>query len=321
VHGGTNFGFTTGANHGGKGYEPDVTSYDYGCPISEQGLPTKEYFKYRELLQSSLSVEKLIDVPKPIPAMDIPPIEMRPLANLGRHTMPRRESDLPMSFEELGQNQGIIAYQTKLRPGSSGKLTFERLSDYAHIEIDGKNIGILDRRLGQKEIELPDGNGKDERTLTIIIEGMGHINYSAAMDTDRKGISGVMYGGVLLKDWINVKFPLDDSWVSNLSWKTEQGHMGGVNYGDSFLISRGVFQLKSTADTFLDMHQYKRGMVWVNGHNLGRFWDIGPQFRLYCPTSWLKIGKNTITVLDTDQVASDDNVLKPLHIRGFTAMR
>jgi beta-galactosidase GanA len=61
---------------------------------------------------------------------------------------------------------------------------------------------------------------------------------------------------------------------------------------------RGTFRLDEPADTFIDMTGYRKGVVWVNGHNLGRYWDIGPQRRLYCPAPWLKAGENEVIVFD-----------------------
>jgi beta-galactosidase len=307
VHGGTNFGFNTGANHGGKGYEPDVTSYDYGCPISEQGLPTKEYFNYRDLLSKALPNEKLIDVPKPIPSMNIPPIELKPLIDIWHTHGKVVASQQPNTFEELGQNQGIVRFETKLAKNASGKLTFDRLSDYATVFVDGKYVGSLDRRLGQKEIEIPTGAGVVDRKLEVLVEGMGRINYSAKMDDDRKGIAGVKLNGNLLSGWEAELFPLNDKWVSNLS----QSRGTSISKGQFF---RSTFELSNTADTFFDMRKFEKGVVWINGHNLGRFWKIGPQFRLYCPASWLKKGTNTVTVFDLEGT-------EPKSIEGFSTMR
>ena len=308
VHGGTNFGFTTGANHGGKGgYEPDLTSYDYGCPISEQGLPTKEYFKYRDQLQSYLPNEKFIEVPKPIPAMSVPPIEMIPLVDVWHTHGEFVKSDLPKTFEEMGQNQGLVRFETKLPKDASGKLTFERLSDYATVFIDGQYVGSLDRRLGQKEITIPDGAKIIDRTVEILVEGMGRINYSDRMDTDRKGISGVKLNGKPLTGWEAELLPLDDRWVSGLSQSRGVSNRKGQFF-------RASFDLKATADTFFDMRKYVRGVAWVNGHNLGRFWNIGPQFRLYCPASWLKKGSNTVTVFDMEGT-------EVKAVEGFAEMR
>ena len=308
VHGGTNFGFTTGANHGGKGYEPDLTSYDYGSPIDEQGHPRKEFFLYRELIASYLPKGALPEVPKPIPTMTIPPIEMKAFnALMHTHsTYPREESDMPKTFEELGQNQGLVLYRAAWPKFEGQTLTFDRLNDIAYVRVEHESVGRLERRLGEKQITLPNRPGSNGLNLDIIVEGMGRINYSGAMDTDRKGISGVKVGGIEVKDWSMYRMPLDDMWLSRLeredfAWEPNAKHNEfAIEPGEPFPIYRGEFQLQSRADSYLDMRQYKRGVIWVNGHKLGRFWNIGPQYRLYCPASWLKIGKNVITVLDMD---------------------
>jgi beta-galactosidase GanA len=64
----------------------------------------------------------------------------------------------------------------------------------------------------------------------------------------------------------------------------------------------------------MDMSNYKKGYVWVNGHNLGRYWEIGPQKRLYCPAGWLKKGQNEVIVLDLFQ-------LEPASLIGAEALR
>lgn len=294
VHGGTNFGFNTGANHGGKGYEPDLTSYDYGCPINEQGNPTKEYFEYRNILSGYLPKgESIPDTPKPIPSMAISPIEMRPLVDLWHTLGSSVKSDDPKTFEELGQNQGLIVFRIILPKNAKGKLSFSKLSDYGMVFIDHRYVGTLDRRLGQKEIEIPEGAKVVDRQLDILVEAMGRINFSAAMDTDRKGIFGATLNETSLKGWEMFQLPLEDKWVSGLSQSRGLSNTKGQFF-------RGQFTLESTADTFLDMRTYTKGVVWVNGHNLGRYWNIGPQFKLYCPAPWLKKGKNTITVLDLE---------------------
>lgn len=291
VHGGTNFGFTTGANHGGKGYEPDLTSYDYGCPINEQGNPTKEYFAYRNILSGYLPErEKPIDIPKPIPTMSIQAFEMKPLTNIWNVLGKSTTSAEPKTFEELGQNQGLVVYRTVLPTGNKGMLAFSKLSDYGLVFLGNQYIGTLDRRLGNKEIEI---DAHSDRTLTIVVEGAGRINYSAAMDTDRKGIFGAKFDGKPLGNWEMFQLPLQDRWVAGLSQEKETGNGKGMFF-------RGEFTLGQTADTYLDMRKYGKGVVWVNGHNLGRFWKIGPQYRLYCPAPWLKKGKNTVTVLDLE---------------------
>jgi beta-galactosidase len=63
-------------------------------------------------------------------------------------------------------------------------------------------------------------------------------------------------------------------------------------------ILRTTFTLAHTGDTFLDFSHLGKGVVWINGHNLGRFWSVGPQQTLYVPGPWLKTGPNEIVVFD-----------------------
>ncbi len=290
-HGGTNFGFTAGANNGGHGYEPDVTSYDYGSPCNENGRPNRVYMAMRKQLASYLPAgEMLPDIPEEIPSMSVPEIKLHGWTGLWEQLPNMIFANEPACFESLGQNQGIVVYRKSIPPGGKRPLTFANLHDYGQVFVDGTFIGTLDRRLGQRKVDLPERS--KEATLEILVEGMGHINYSGAMDSDRKGIYGdVKLGDDVLTGWKMYLLPLTDEWIEGLK-KTSAapGRPGGI--------FRGRFKLDVLADTFLDMSNWKKGVAWVNGHNLGRYWSIGPQQRLYCPAPWLKTGENTIVVLD-----------------------
>ena len=291
-HGGTNFGFTAGANNGGHGYEPDVTSYDYGSPCNENGRPTKAYHAMRKQLASYLPTgEKLPEVPEEIPSMGVPDIRLERLTSIWAQLPNMIFADQAESFETLGQNQGVIIYRRPIPAGGKRPLIFTNLHDYGQVFLDGKLIGTLHRRLGQRKIELPEC--AKEATLEILVEGMGHINFTGGMDSDRKGIYGdVKLGDDVIIGWKTYRLPLTDEWITGLSKSTAAipRRPGGI--------FKGQFNLDNVADTFLDKSKWKKGVVWVNGHNLGRFWSIGPQQRLYCPAPWLKKGENSIIVLD-----------------------
>jgi beta-galactosidase len=304
LHGGSNFGFTAGANNGGAGYEPDVTSYDYGSPVDEQGRPTPAYHALRRQFASYLPPgQALPEVPAPIPAMAIPGIKLERWSGLWEQLPPPRSVAAPAFFESLGQNQGMMVYRTKIAPGGKRQLSFINLHDYGQVFVDGALIGALDRRLGQREIELPACDR--DAVLDILVEAMGHINFTIAMDSDRKGVYGeVTLGGVALKSWQMFPLPLSENWAMMLPKTTPiTGRPGGIY--------KGHFDLDHTADTFLDLSKWSKGVVWVNGHNLGRFWSIGPQQRLYCPASWLNAGANALVVLDL-------NVTGPQPLDGKT---
>jgi hypothetical protein len=291
IHGGTNFGFTAGANSGGKGYEPDVTSYDYDAPIDEQGRATPKFMALRELIGASRgSASPLPPIPDPVPTMTLPPITMRAHASIWEH-LPAPIADIqPRPFEMYGQNQGLMLYRTTLVGRKSGKLVITDLHDYATVFVDGTLVGTLDRRLGENSLDLP-ATTNPRPVLDLLVEGMGHINFAQAM-IDRKGITDrVTLSGMTLMNWQVYPLPLTDAWVAGLPAGLRDATRAGLFF-------TGTFTLGTPADTYIDMTGYRKGVVWVNGRNLGRYWDIGPQTRLYCPASWLKPGSNDIVIFD-----------------------
>jgi beta-galactosidase len=291
AHGGTNFGFTAGANSGGKGYEPDLTSYDYDAPINEQGQPTSKYFALRDLIAKYAG--KLPDVPRPIAAMEIPPIKMEVAASLWTNLPVPVQSPQPLSFEACQQDYGFILYKTRLIGHKSGKLTITSLHDYGTVFLNGKYVGKLDRREGENSLELPKSDAPNP-VLEILVEAMGRINFGPEL-IDRKGITDrVTLNNMTLMNWDLYKLPLDTGFLEHLK-------PGVLENGRCGAFFRGSFELASVADTFINLARYKKGLVWINGHNLGRYWGIGPQQRLYCPASWLKKGKNEILIFDLHQ--------------------
>jgi beta-galactosidase len=291
IHGGTNFGFTAGANSGGKGYEPDVTSYDYDAPISEQGSATPKYFALRDLIASHLPPGVTPPpVPDPIAAVDVPEFPMRAMASIWGQLPAPIPVVQPRPFETFGQNQGLMLYRTTLVGRKSGRLVITSLHDYATIFVDGTYIGAIDRRLGENGIDLPD-TGTRLPVLDVLVEGMGHINFAQEL-IDRKGITDrVTLAGMTLMNWQVYPLPLSEKWVAGL----REGPIESRRPGQFF---KGTFVLDKPADTYLDMTGYRKGVVWVNGHNLGRYWDVGPQSRLYCPAPWLRTGPNEVVVFD-----------------------
>jgi beta-galactosidase len=288
IHGGTNFGFSAGANSGGKGYEPDITSYDYDAPINENGNPAPKYFALRSLI--SKYTGKLPDIPTPVPAIEIPEIKMELFSSVWDNLPALAKSVQPKPMEAFDQNEGFILYKTKLIGHKSGKLTITELHDYATIFLNGKYIGKLDRREAEKTIELPKSDVKDP-ILEIFVEAMGRINFAQQL-IDRKGITDrVTLNGMTLMNWDIYNLPFNSGYIKSV-------RRSNISSGKTGFFFKGLFELNETADTYLDMSNYKKGVVYINGNNLGRYWDIGPQKRLYCPAPFLKKGKNEIVIFD-----------------------
>ncbi len=296
VHGGTNFGFTAGANaFSPTQYQPAVTSYDYDAPINEQGRPTAKYFMLKNLIAKYVNY-KIPDLPKLIPAIEIPPIEMKTMNPIWNHLPPPVNSSQPKPMEAFDQNQGLILYRTKLIGHKSGRLTITEPHDYALVFLNHKFIDTVFRDGGKWTVKLPETDVKDP-VLEILVEGMGHVNFAQYM-IERKGITDrVTLNGMTLMNWEIFPMPMDYAFVKQAAQSS--GEMTNVRQG---LFFKGEFDLRGTGDTYFDLGNYSKGIVYVNGHNLGRYWNIGPQQRLFCPAPWLKKGRNEIIVFDLHQL-------------------
>lgn len=291
VHGGTNFGYTAGANSGGKGYEPDVTSYDYNAPIDEQGRPTAKFMAIRRLLGSYLPKGKrLPPVPEPVPSYDIPSIGLTTFTSVWDNLQQPVNSVQPKPMEAYNQDYGFILYTTELIGHKKGKLTVTDLHDYATVFLNGQYIGTLDRREGINSIDIPESKA-DHPGLEILVEAMGRINFAQNL-IDRKGITDrVTLNGMTLMNWKVYNLPMDEKFIYNL-------RSSNRNPGKRGIFFKGSFFITAAGDTYLDMSNFQKGVAWVNGHNLGRYWNIGPQKRLYCPASYLRKGTNEMMIFD-----------------------
>ncbi|MEP7236323.1 MAG: beta-galactosidase family protein [Ferruginibacter sp.] len=297
IHGGSNFGFTAGANaFSPTQYQPDITSYDYDAPINEQGQPTAKYFMLRNLI-SKYTNTKPAELPKPISTIAIPAIDMKYMTTIWNRLPAPVLSVQPKPMEDFGQNQGLILYRTKLIGHKSGKLKIWEPHDYALVFLNGKFIDTVYRDGGDWTVDLPKSDIKNP-TLDILVEGMGHINFAQFM-IDRKGITDrVTLNGMTLMNWEVYPLPMDAAFVT----KAAQADRG-MDFRNGMFF-KGNFSLTETGDTYFALDNYSKGMVYVNGHNLGRHWNIGPQQKLYCPAGWLKKANNEIIVFDLLQTAS-----------------
>jgi beta-galactosidase len=300
-HGGTNWGFWAGANMG-DAYQPDVTSYDYDAPLDEMGRPTPKYFAIRDLLaKHQPEGVSLPDLPAPLPVIEIPSIGFREAASVFENLPMPVATAQPKPMEYLGQSQGFILYRTAFRGHYGGKLRIWELHDYANIYADGRILGTLNRAKKEDTLEIPRSEAKP-KTLDILVEGMGRINFSQYL-IDRKGITDrVTLNGMTLMDWQAFPLPMDAAYLAGLKYKPlALGPESAAARPGMFF--RGGFDLEAPGDTYLDMSGWAKGVVWVNGHNLGRYWEIGPQKRLYCPATFLKKGRNEIVVFDLHKTA------------------
>ena len=296
VHGGTNFGFTSGANYNGEhDIQPDLTSYDYDAPITEAGWVTPKYDSIRNVIKKYVSYH-VPEPPAAIPVIEIPAIPLTKIAGVFDYSekQPKIENSNPLTFEQLNQPYGYVLYERNFNQPISGTMEIKGLRDYAVVYVNGKQVGELNRYFKNysMEVDIP-FNAK----LSILVENMGRINYGAQIIHNTKGIiSLVIINGIEIEDdWEMTQLPMNQMPEMNFLKNTAANAKA---LDKKPVVYSGTFQLKETGDTFLDMSAWGKGIVFINGINIGRYWHVGPQQTLYVPGVWLKKGENTIVIFE-----------------------
>ncbi len=285
AHGGTSFGLWAGANY--PKFAPDTTSYDYNAPIPEAGGVSEKFLAIRDAIGKATG-EALAPIPKPIPVIALPRIRFEESARVLEHLPKPVLDSKPRTMEQYDCALGAILYRTMLPPGEAATLSLTGVHDVAQVTVGGERLGTLNRRDGESHtVTVPPRI--DPRPLDILIEALGRINYGSGLH-DRKGLTGdvLLDGKPLTAPWQVFPLPLEAA-PTGLRYQLQD--FAGPSY------YHATFTVTQTGDTYLDMRSWKRGMVWVNGQHLGRYWSIGPQQTLYCPGCWLKTGVNEIVVL------------------------
>ncbi|MBZ4191788.1 beta-galactosidase [Niabella beijingensis] len=293
AHGGTTFGTFSGAN--APPYLPQTSSYDYDAPINEAGNATPKFYAIRELLQQYLQPgETLPDVPMATEAQPLPAIQFTEVASLWKNLPAAVTADTALLMEDLNQGYGAVLYETLLPAGSAATLQFADLHDYAVVLINKKQVGTIDRRKGNFTLSVP---ARAKATLLqVLVEATGRVNYGHLMH-DRKGIHGpvILDDGKTrkeLRQWKNYPIALGDKNIP----VTYEPLSAPAPAGAAFYKAR--FRVTAQKDTYLDLRKWNKGLVWINGICLGRYWNIGPTQTMYLPGCWLKNGENEIIIFD-----------------------
>lgn len=294
THGGTSFGHWSGANF--PNFSPTCTSYDYDAPISESGRTTPKYFEVRKLLEKYLPEgESLSEIPDSIPTISIPVFALDETALLFDNLPEPKMSEDIKSMEFFDQGWGSILYRTKLEKSDKQQsLVITEAHDWTQVFIDGEKIATLSRLRGENTILLPPL--KEGAVLDILVEAMGRMNFGKGI-YDWKGITEKVEIKLdkevkALKNWQVYSIPTDYSFAKNKHYtKLTNSEKQPAFY-------KGRFVVDKKGDTFLDMSNWSKGLAWVNGHAIGRYWEIGPQQTLYVPGCWLKEGENEVIIFD-----------------------
>lgn len=297
-HGGTNFGFMNGANQSFEdGYWPQVTSYDYDAPLDEQGNPTAKFYAFREVVKQFRPdydfPEPMITTGKEYETVKIS--EKVSLFNTLESLGTPVENDYPLTMEKLDQEYGYLLYETAA-PLNYPKSKFQivNASDRAQVFLDGKKLFTrTETDMEQTFTSEDDCMGKK---LQVLMENRGRVNYGPFMydEHQNKGIlGGVRQEFFYLSGWNHYSLPLDNLEKVDYQKNYETGT-------PSFY--RGFFEVEEIQDTFIDLSHCGKGVVFINGINLGRFWDVGPFYTTYLPGAYLQKGKNEIVIFETEGV-------------------
>ena len=291
AHGGTTFGLWSGAD---RPFIPDTSSYDYDAPISEAGWVTDKFTQTRELMgKYLLPGETLPEVPDSPATMTVPEFRLSESAPIFAN-LPSGISDAqPETMESYGQGHGCIDYRTTLPAGPAAELTAAEVHDFGWVFVEGKQVGVMDRRHTNYTVPIPARTAAVQ--VDILVEAMGRINFGKEI-LDHKGLiapvtlKAVTGTALTVSGWSVFRLPLDETQLASLSFQA------GSTTGPAFW--RGHFDAPAASDTFLDLRAWSHGVAWVNGHCLGRFWNIGPTQTMYCPGPWLNRGENEVVILD-----------------------
>ncbi|KAM6988308.1 beta-galactosidase-1-like protein 2 [Tautogolabrus adspersus] len=313
-HGGTNFGFMSGAfEHGSQAPKHMVTSYDYDAPLSEAGDYTTKYHLLRNLF-SLYHNQPLHELPSLQerrayhPVVILQYLSLWDCLNLNDKPF---KSEKPVNMENLpvnnnnGQSYGYTLYETSIT--AAGTLNSNNnIRDRALVFVDKHFIGVMDNKT--QELALPEGQGK--RTLSLLVENCGRVNYGKTLDTQRKGLVGdIELNKSILRGFIIHSLSLKPGFVNRLE---SSGKWMSTPQRPSF---PGFFQAKlyvdTSKDTFIKLPGWGKGVVFINGRNLGRYWTIGPQQTLYVPGPWLHRGNNQVIVFEEQE--TDGPCLWPIN--------
>jgi beta-galactosidase len=300
-HGGTTRGFMNGANYNDTNpYEPQISSYDYDAPLDEAGNVTLKFLSFRSIIEKHLDNGTVLPaVPPAKKSISIGEIHLTMQSSLFDNLPRAVESNKLMTFEDLHQAYGFVMYRSEFSPGKPGYLKINQVRDYAIVFVDGKRLGILDRRSNLDSILINASAGKHQ--LDILVENLGRVNFGPYLLKNKKGITeSVTFDGTEIRKWKMYSLPFSDiSKVrfANTNVQTSQP-----------VIKRGSFTLNQPFDTYFDLSAWGKGVVWINGHNLGRYWHIGPQQTVYVPAEWLKKGTNEVVILEL--LKTENSVLR-----------
>ncbi len=296
--GGTNFGFMSGRNSGKE--TADVTSYDYDAPLTEDGQITEKYRLFKEVISKYAPVRE-VPLTTTINRKSYGEITCSGKADifsvLTKISTPVH-SVYPLTMEEIGQNYGYILYRINMKKGEPlNEIRLENAADRVQCYRDGEFLYTAFGENIHEKFEPDDKSGGSH--IDLLCENIGRENFGTGLESQRKGISG----GVKINEHRCFGFEI-------FPLPLEAEDIAAVDFSEGFSENRPAFyrfdfEADDLCDTFLDTSGFGKGCAFINGFNLGRFWETGPQKRLYIPAPLLKVRKNTLVIFETEGKSAD----------------
>lgn len=296
-HGGTNFGFMNGCSARKNRDLPQITSYDYGAPLDEQGNPTEKYYRIKEMIHTEfpqlIQTEPLIK--ETIACGGISLVNKVSLFSVVEELSQKIVTNYPLTMEESGQAYGYMLYRTEMeRDALKENYRLIDVSDRAQIYLNQEHLATqYQEEIGEKIEAHPD---RSINQLDILVENMGRVNYGHKLlsETQKKGIrTGVMSDLHFVMNWRQYRLEFDRSSIGNLDFSKPWFPKQPAFY-------RYQFDLQKTEDCFIDLSGFGKGIVFINGHHIGRFWEKGPVMTLYITKHFLHEGENEIIIFETE---------------------
>ncbi|MDN4648486.1 glycoside hydrolase family 35 protein [Curtobacterium sp. PsM8] len=336
-HGGTNFGFTNGANDKGV-YRPIATSYDYDAPLDEAGRPTEKFHAFRDVIAryapvpelpasmqpggsgrlasgaglASSSADGLEARPTPAADVAVRLDHVLPLVDLLPTMTSWTTHETPPTFDQLGAASGFVLYRTEVDLPTGGVLTVaEEVRDRVLVRVDGRTVGVLEREHHDRAIALPPVTG----LLELLVEDQGRVDYGPRIGEPKGLIGAVRIGDDLLSRWTVSPLALDPVPAAALdALRTAPvasvSAVSTVSTGETLagpVFAMGSFELPERGadlDRYLALDGFRKGVAWVNGFCLGRYWSRGPQRTLAVPGPVLRAGRNEVVVFEVHASAA-----------------
>ncbi|KAM7374831.1 hypothetical protein PAMP_007468 [Pampus punctatissimus] len=275
-HGGSSFGFMSGAL-ADPSYKALVPSY------GDESFLDMPALRYREAYEPAIMYQHLF-------LWDALSFTEGPFKSL----KPVNMENLPVNNKN-GQSYGYTLYETTITRGGLLK-SGDNVRDRALVFVDRSYIGLFKRQ--SLELAVPDGKGR--RTLSFLVENCGRVHQGRDLDKQHKGLVGdILLNNIPLRDFTIYSLDMKPSFIDSLyqaPWKTlpENPSFPG------FFMGR-LFAYGYPSDTFVKLPGWEKGVVFINGLNLGRYWSIGPQQTLYLPGPFLNSGINQVIVFEEQE--------------------